>query len=165
MIRNEWDCGKLMAMHIEHLYMLGEGMISLNGYFSFDSNLFQHSKHAIPNLGVLQWCVACLKHSIKNLRLRSHHWGIYSNKVTQDLYLVTTICNNQFVLDRWPMRSKISSWEFKSTKIFEAAWMGHHMWTIYLNQFINYSEFEILGHRDLDRMNDWSTAFCRWGDL
>ena len=37
--------------------------------------------------------------------------------------------------------------------------MGHHMWTIYLNQFINYSEFEILGHRDLDRMNDWNIAF------
>ena len=37
--------------------------------------------------------------------------------------------------------------------------MGHHMWSIYLNQFINYSEFEILGHRDLDRMDDWNTAF------
>ena len=30
---------------------------------------------------------------------------------------------------------------------------------LYKNQFINYNEFEILGHRDLDRMNDWNTNF------
>ena len=38
-----------------------------------------------------------------------------------------------------------------------------HEWEIicgiYKNQFINYNEFEMLGHRDLDRMNDWNTAF------
>ena len=38
-----------------------------------------------------------------------------------------------------------------------------HEWEIihglYKNQFINYNEFEMLGHRDLDHMNDWNTAF------
>ena len=30
---------------------------------------------------------------------------------------------------------------------------------LYKNQFINYNESEMLGHRDLDRMNDWNTTF------
>ena len=38
-----------------------------------------------------------------------------------------------------------------------------HEWEIicglYKNQFINYNEFEMLGHRDLDCMYDWNTAF------
>ena len=41
--------------------------------------------------------------------------------------------------------------------------IGKHEWEIicglYKNQFINYNEFEMLGHRDLDRMNDWNNAF------
>ena len=37
--------------------------------------------------------------------------------------------------------------------------MTNHMWIIYLNQSINYSEFEILGHRDLDHMNHWNIDF------
>ena len=38
-----------------------------------------------------------------------------------------------------------------------------HQWEIicglYKNQFINYNEFEMLGHRDQDRMHDWNTNF------
>ena len=38
-----------------------------------------------------------------------------------------------------------------------------HEWDIicglYKNQFINYNDFEMLGHSDLDRMNDCNTAF------
>ena len=35
--------------------------------------------------------------------------------------------------------------------------MGDHLW-IYKNQFIKYNKFEMLGHRDLDRMNDEVTS-------
>ena len=30
---------------------------------------------------------------------------------------------------------------------------------LYKNQFITYNDFEMLGHRDIDRMNDLNTAF------